>query len=65
MIGNQHSPKPTNIEWQVIKGAALYYGVSDWMSKADSTLTAEENVSLMEQHGTQNNETTYREMKTP
>lgn len=64
-VGNQHSPYLTNIEWQVVKGAAAYYGVRDWTSKADSTLTKEENVSLMEQHGSQNTEQTLRMMKTP
>lgn len=63
MVGNQHSNRLSIIEWQCIKGAAVYYGVEDWRSKADSTLTAEENVTLMEQAGTLNNESTMREMK--
>jgi hypothetical protein len=60
--GNQHSDDPTIIEWQCVKAAAIHYGVRDWTAKADSTLTHEENVSLMEQYGTENNETTVREM---
>ena len=62
MIGNQHTDKLSIIEWQVVKGAALHYGVSDWRSVSDSTLSASENVSLMERHGTDNNKTTVREM---
>lgn len=64
-IGNQHTDQLSIIEWQVVKGAAVYYGVSDWTSKADSTLTAEENVSLMERYGHKNNTTTLRNMKSP
>lgn len=63
MVGNQHSNRLSIVEWQVVKGAALYYGVSDWRSTADSTLTAEENVSVMEARGTENNETTLRKMR--
>ena len=64
MVGNQHSNRLSIIEWQVVKGAAMYFGVTDWKSKADSTLTAEENVSLMENYGTKNNRTTLRETPT-
>lgn len=65
MVGNQHSSQLTIIEWQCVKGAAMYYGVRDWKSKSDSTLTKEENVSLMEQYGSRNSETTMRMTKTP
>lgn len=64
MVGNQHSNRLSPIEWRCVKGAAVYYGVTDWKSKADSTLTAEENVSLMEKYGTKNNRTTLRETPT-
>ena len=63
MVGNQHSNRLSIIEWQVVKGAAMYYGVEDWRSKSDSTLTAEENVSLMERYGHKNNESTMRKLK--
>jgi hypothetical protein len=63
MVGNQNNQKLSIVEWQCVKGAAMYYGVRDWKAKADSTLTAEENVSLMEQYGTRNNRTTMRKMK--
>ena len=63
MVGNQNNEKLTIIEWQALKGAAIYYGVTDWRMKADSTLSLEENVSLMEQYGTQNNESTMRQLK--
>jgi len=33
MVGNQHSNKLSIIEWQCLKGAALYFGVSDWKAK--------------------------------
>lgn len=51
-IGNQHSDDLSIIEWQVVAGAAEVYEVRDWPSKVDSTLTLEENVGLMERHGT-------------
>lgn len=63
-IGNQHSDDLSIIEWQCVKGAAIHYDVRDWTSKADSTLTAEENVSLMERYGSRNTETTMRGMQT-
>lgn len=63
MVGNQNNQKLSIVGWQCIKGAALYYGVRDWKAKADSTLTVDENVSLMEQYGTRNNRTTIRKMK--
>jgi len=64
MVGNQHSQRLSIIEWKCVKGAALYFGVSDWKAKADSTLTTEENISLMEQYGTKNNRTTLRDTST-
>lgn len=64
-IGNQHTDRLSIIEWQVVKGAAAYYGVRDWTAKADSMLTAEENVSLMEKHGTRNPETGLRHSPSP
>ena len=62
MIGNQHTSALSIVEWQVVKGAAAYYGVRDWKSKADSTLTAEENVGLMKQKGTRNSKATMRDL---
>lgn len=62
-IGNQHSSDLSIIDWQCVKGAASYYGVQDWTSKVDSTLTKQENVSLMEAYGTENNRTTIRMMQ--
>lgn len=64
-IGNQHTNDLSIIEWQCVKGAAQYYGVADWVSIADSTLTCGENVGLMERHGSQNNETSLRKLVTP
>ena len=46
--GNQHSDTPTVIEWQCVKAAAIHYNVSDWISRVDSSLSYEENVSLLE-----------------
>ena len=60
--GNQHSDTPTVVQWQVVKGAAIHYGVRDWTSRVDSTLTYDENVALMERYGTKNNESTVRDM---
>lgn len=64
-IGNQHTDDLSIIEWQCVKGAASYFGVRDWMSIADTQLTAGENVALMEQHGSQNKDTTLRKMRIP
>lgn len=46
--GNQHSDTPTVVEWQVVKAAAIHYNVRDWISRVDSSLSYEENVSLLE-----------------
>lgn len=51
-LGNQNTDTPTNIEWRTVKGAAMYYEVSDWTAKVDSSLTVEENINLMAKHGT-------------
>jgi hypothetical protein len=51
-LGNQHDDKPTLIEWQVVKAAAKYYGVTDWTAKVDTSLTYEENVKRMKNLGT-------------
>ena len=64
-IGNQHTDDLSIIEWQCVKGAAQFYGVADWLSIADSTLTCGENVGLMERHGSQNKETTLRKLAHP
>lgn len=55
-IGNQHSDAPSIIEWMTVKGAARKYEVTDWTSKVDSTLTWEENVGLMQNHSTTNDQ---------
>lgn len=63
--GNQHSSELTVIDWQVVKAAAIHYGVRDWTSKVDGTLTASENVGLMEEYGSRNSETSLRMLKSP
>lgn len=50
-MGNQYDDNLTLIEWQVVKGAAVFHEVEDWTSKIDTSLTYEENVSLMEKYG--------------
>jgi len=45
-VGNQHT------EWQVVKGAAARYEVSDWTAVADPSLTYAENVELMRRSST-------------
>ena len=47
--GNQHSDNPSVIEWQCVKGAAVQYGVTDWIAEADTSLTYEENIALFQQ----------------
>lgn len=50
--GNQNSEKPSVIEWKAVKGAADFYGVRDWTSKVDGSLSYEENIELMRRVGT-------------
>jgi hypothetical protein len=64
-VGNQNNDLLTIIEWQVVKGAALEYGVRDWLSKADPNLTLGENLGLMERYGTRSNDTTLRDSRAP
>lgn len=45
----------TVVEWQVVKGAAVYYDVMDWTSKADGSLTYGENVEIMRRESTMPN----------
>jgi hypothetical protein len=53
---NQHSEKGfTTIELQCIKAAAIKYQVDDWIHKIDSTLSYEENISLMKNRGEERN----------
>jgi len=63
--GNQHSSELTVIDWQVVKAAAIHYGVRDWTSKVDGSLTSSENVGLMEEYGSRNKETSLRMLKSP
>jgi hypothetical protein len=51
-LGNQHDDDLTLIEWQVVKAAAQYFGVTDWTSKVDTSLSYRENVKRMERIGT-------------
>lgn len=63
-IGNQNTPERlTLVEWQGVKGAALHYGVSDWVAESDPTLTYEENIGLMKAKATANNEQSLRSME--
>jgi hypothetical protein len=57
---NQHSSKHghTVIQLQAIKGAAIKYGVRDWLQHVDSTLSVKENIDIMRQKG----EPTAKEM---
>lgn len=50
-LGNQHT-KWNVVKWQVVKAAAIECNVTDWTSKVDTSLTYEENVTLMKQHST-------------
>ena len=47
------------IKWQVVKAAAMYFDVDDWIQRADTSLSYEENVELMREQG---NGSTMREM---
>lgn len=58
-MGNQNTDRLTLIEWQVVKGAAAKYGVTDWTAKVDSTLTYEENISKMREFGTSGSSIKY------
>lgn len=60
---NQHSQDGlTVIEWQVVKGAAMKYGVHDWTTYADPELSVEENKEIMRQKGTIKPGKTTREL---
>lgn len=49
---NQHgSYGHTVVELQAIKGAAMNYGIDDWLSYVDPELTHEENINIMGQLG--------------
>lgn len=49
---NQHGEYGhTVIELQAIKAAALEYGIEDWLSYVDPTLTHEENIDIMREQG--------------
>lgn len=61
-IGNQHTDDLSVISWQCCKAAAVRYGVPDWTSIADSTLTREENIGLMERHATRNGGPSMKEI---
>lgn len=60
-MGNQHTNWNV-VRWQCVKAAALEYGVLDWTSKVDTSLTYEENIALMENRATQNGGPTMRQM---
>lgn len=63
-MGNQNT-KWNVIRWQAVKGAAVFYDVTDWTSKVDPDLSYNENIALMAQHGTNtaaNGGPTMREM---
>ncbi len=62
-LGNQHTDTLTNIEWRTVKGAAVYYEVTDWTSKIDSSLSMSENVNLMQTYGTNMDAAGGRTMK--
>lgn len=48
------------IKAQCIKAAAQYYGVEDWTAHWDTTLSVDENITLMRQQG---DSPTMRELK--
>lgn len=50
-VGNQHTDTFSICAWQVMKAAAIHYGVNDWISHVDSALTYEENVAVMRKAG--------------
>ena len=47
-IGNQHNDVPSIIEWQAVKAVAIRNNIPDWISRIDSSLSYEENMSLLE-----------------
>jgi len=49
-LGNQNT-KWNLIRWRAVKGAAMYFDVSDWVSQTDPELSYDENISLMMQKG--------------
>lgn len=59
-IGNQNTDTPTLIEWQAVKGAADYFGVTDWVSRVDTSLSYPENIDIMRREGTAQTMREYR-----
>jgi len=45
----------TIIELQCIKGAALKYGIDDWLSYVDPEITYEENIGILKEKGNPTN----------
>lgn len=52
-LGNQHTDvrKKPIMCWQIVKAAAIHYGVRDWTSKVDPELRYYENIDLMRKSG--------------
>jgi hypothetical protein len=59
--GNQFT-KHNVIRWQCVKGAAVQAGVTDWLSKVDTKLTYQENMTLMRKYGTKDSSRTMRQL---
>ncbi|AGM11947.1 hypothetical protein DNAM5_88 [Haloarcula californiae tailed virus 1] len=62
-MGNQNDDNLTLIQWQCVKAAAVYYEVTDWTSKVDTSLTMDENIDLMQKKGTNLDAAGGRSMK--
>jgi len=61
---NQHSERGfTTIELQCIKAAAIKYQVDDWIHRIDSTLSYEENIQKMKNHGEERNMRQLEELR--
>lgn len=62
-MGNQNDDNLTLIQWQVVKGVAEYYNVTDWTSKVDTSLGLSENIDLMKENATDITATGGKTMK--
>ena len=46
---NQHGNGGlTVVQWQVVKGVAMKYGITDWVQKVDGRLKVSENIEMLE-----------------
>lgn len=61
-FGNQFTDELSLVELWSLKGYAEYKGVQDWTAHIDSSLTYEENLSLLDRYATRDTSQTMRQL---